>query len=267
MARSVACDLDFGSASRLRNLPAPANTDEPARLADLNAAIEGLKNKESAFVAAQGNVNLSSPGATIDGQTPASGSRTLGSVLLRFQTTASENGLYLWNGASSAMTRASDANSAAELTNAVVAVQNGTDAGKAFRQTTTLAALGTDAVTWTAFGTGASAATTSSTGTVQLATQTEVNTGTDANKAVTPATLAGSAWAKRKFTATFGDGSNTQYDLTHNYGTRDVQVAVYRNGSPYDVWDCEVQMPDVNTVRLKFAVAPASNQLNAVIIG
>ena len=75
-------DLDFQNAARILNLPAPASANEPARLADLNSAVEGLSWKDSARVATQSNVNLSSPGATVDGITMVSGDR----VLVRAQT-------------------------------------------------------------------------------------------------------------------------------------------------------------------------------------
>lgn len=61
--------------------------------------------KASCRVATTGNINLSSPGATIDGVTMASGDR----VLVRAQSTGSQNGIYQWNGAASAMTRTTDA--------------------------------------------------------------------------------------------------------------------------------------------------------------
>jgi hypothetical protein len=54
------------------------------------------------------NVNISSPGATIDGVTLSNGDR----ILLRGQTTSSQNGVWVFNGSSSALTRPADYNSA-----------------------------------------------------------------------------------------------------------------------------------------------------------
>lgn len=263
MSRKQFADLDFSSGARIRNLPAPSNNDEPVRLTELNSAIEGLKNKDPAVVSTQGNVNLSAPGATIDGVTMASGDR----FLVRNQTSQPENGIYNWNGASSAATRTLDANSATELNNALIGVSGGTDAGKTFRQTATITTLGTDNVTWAQFGTAAVQATETQAGIAELATQAETNTGTDDLRIVTPLKL--NNWTGRplKFSSTFGDGSATQFDLTHNFGTRDVHVDVYRNSTPWDSIECDVSRLDTNTVRLNFVTAPTSNQFRAVIFG
>jgi Right handed beta helix region len=73
--------------------------------------------------AATGNVNISSPGASIDGVTLASGNR----VLLPAQSTGSQNGIYVFNGAASAMTRATDFNDSAEMKpGLLVVVEEGT---------------------------------------------------------------------------------------------------------------------------------------------
>ena len=130
MSRKQLSDLDFGGVARIRNLPAPVNPDEPARLSDLNSAVEGLAWKDSCRVATQTNINLSSPGASMDGVSLSAGDR----VLVKAQTIGSENGIYIWNGAAIAMTRALDANTAAELEQAIATVEEGTSAGTSWRQ-------------------------------------------------------------------------------------------------------------------------------------
>jgi hypothetical protein len=64
----------------------------------------GMQMKAAARVRSTSNVNLSSPGASIDGVTLANGDR----ALCNNQTDAKQNGVYVFNGASSAMTRAAD---------------------------------------------------------------------------------------------------------------------------------------------------------------
>lgn len=256
-------DLDMLSASRVLNLPSPASANEPARKADLDAAIEGLKQKDPAVVATQGNVNLAAPGLTIDGVTMASGDR----VLVKVQTAATENGVYVYNGSAVAMTRAIDASTAAELTNALVPVTGGTNAGTNWRQTATITTLDTDAVTWAQFGTAVAQATETSAGIAEIATQAETDAGADDLRFVTPAKLAAHAGRKLKYAAVLGDGTATSFALTHNFGTRDVQAEVYRNATPWDTILCDVERTDTNTVTLKFTVAPTSNQFRAVVIG
>jgi parallel beta-helix repeat protein len=73
--------------------------------------------------AATGNVNLSAPGASIDGVSLALNNR----VLLPAQSTGSQNGIYVFNGASSAMTRTADFNDSAEMKpGLLVVVEEGT---------------------------------------------------------------------------------------------------------------------------------------------
>ncbi len=106
-------------------------------------------SRQSVRVATQTNIDLSTPGNTIDGcAVMAVGDR----VLVRVQTDPSKNGIYLWQGATSPMTRASDADAANELAGAITQVIEGTDVDRAFRQTTFGATETVDAqsVQWSA---------------------------------------------------------------------------------------------------------------------
>lgn len=263
MSRKQLSDLDFGGVARLRNLPAPVNTDEPARLVDLNSAVEGLAWKDSCRVAAQTNLNLSSPGASIDGVTMTTGER----VLVKAQTVGAENGIYIWNGAAIAMTRSLDCNTAAELEQAVTTVEEGTSAGTSWRQAVVNFVLDTDAVTWMQFGTTVGAASETSSGIAEIATQAETDGGTDDLRIVTPLKL--NTWANktRRAQATIGDGSSTQFDVNHNFATRDVVVQVYQASGNYELVNCDVSLPTTNTARLNFAGAPASNAYRVVVMG
>lgn len=83
---------------------------------------------------------------------------------------------------------------------------------------------------WYILETNRDQATETTLGLVELATQTEVNTGTDTDRAVTPATLAG--WKTNQnlptaFTDTFtGTGASQNATITHNLGTEEVHVTV-----------------------------------------
>ena len=89
----------------------------------VDAVKVGLDFKDSVRVASTANVTVSGPGAAIDGITLSSGDR----VLLKNQSTASENGIYVFNGAASALTRATDADANAEVTAGMfVFVEEGT---------------------------------------------------------------------------------------------------------------------------------------------
>ena len=112
MARQVLTDLDLNSAARILNLPAPTLSGHAANKAYVDSAVEGLAWKDSCRVATQSNVSIASPGATIDAITMVANDR----VLVRSQSTQTENGIYIWNGAAVPMTRAADADAAGSRT-------------------------------------------------------------------------------------------------------------------------------------------------------
>ena len=89
----------------------------------VDAVKVGLDFKDSVRVATTATVTVSGPGAAIDGVTLSSGDR----VLLKNQSTGSENGIYVFNGAASALTRATDADANAEVTSGLFTfVEEGT---------------------------------------------------------------------------------------------------------------------------------------------
>lgn len=263
MSQAQLSDLDFNSVARILNLPDAVSAQQPVTLAQMQAQLEGLAWKDSVRVAASTNVTIASPGATIDGITMVANDR----VLLRGQTTQSQNGIYIWNGAATPMTRALDASTFGELEGAVVTVEEGTDAGATFRQTQVNGVIDTNNVIFTSFGTAAPAASETTAGTAEIATQAETDGGTDDLRIVTPLKLANWAGRKLKFSQNVGDGSATSITVTHNLNTRDVQVQVYRNSGNFDTVNVEVQRTSVNAVAIVFAAAPASNAHRVVVIG
>jgi hypothetical protein len=76
-----------------------------------------------------------------------------------------------------------------------------------------------------------------------------------------------SAVVVSKYNASVGDGAATSYTVTHNLGTRDVQVTVYDNSSPYAEVMCDVQHSTTNTITVLFSVAPTTNQYRVVVQG
>jgi hypothetical protein len=255
MATDVQSSLDFGGVRRILSLPAPASPNEPARLADLNAAVEGIAWKDSVRVAAAVNITLSAPGATIDGITMVVNDR----MLLRSQTAGPENGIYIFNGAAVPATRSLDASTSDELEQAVVTVEEGTSAGSTFRQTLVNFVLGTGSPAFVAFGTTAPAASESTAGILELATQPETDAGTDDLRALTPLKLKNSPFAAKRAGTAVGDGTSTSIAVTHNLNSRDVHVEVYRNSGNYDTVLVEVRRTSVNVVTLVFDTAPAAN--------
>ena len=70
-----------------------------------------------------------------------------------------------------------------------------------------------------------------------------------------------------KYVTDIGNGSDTSITVTHNMGTRDVSVELYRNSAPYDKVYTDVQHTSTAAVTLVFAVAPTSAQFRCVVTG
>jgi len=109
-------------------------------------------------------------------------------------------------------------------------------------------------------------------GIIEIATQTEVNTGTDTLRAVTPATLqaklgvTASLKNALRFTQTIGDGLATTIAVTHNIGEQFVVAQVF-NASTNEQVECEVILTSSTQTTFNFNTAPATNQYRVIIIG
>jgi hypothetical protein len=102
-------------------------------------------------------------------------------------------------------------------------------------------------------------------GLAEIATQTEVNTGTDDQRIVTPLKLKTLLDNRTGgYAANIGNGSATSYAVSHGLGTTDVNVMLKDNSTLAQVF-ADVVITDANTVTVSFAVAPASNAYRVII--
>ena len=262
MARKIFTDFDFQSVSKVINIPSPSASGDAVPKSYVDSLVEGLAWKDSCRVATQSSINLASPGATIDGITMVSQDR----VLVRAQSTASDNGIYVWNGASTAMTRSLDASTFDELEQAVTTVEEGTSAATTYRQDQVNGTIGSSTISWVTFGAAAPAASETTAGIAELATQAETDAGTDDARIITPLKLATWSGRVKRYAVSIGDGSATSYTVTHNLGSRDVHVTIY-NASTYDEVITDVTHSTTNTLTIVFATAPASNAYRVVVVG
>ena len=115
-------------------------------------------------------------------------------------------------------------------------------------------------------------ATLSNEGIAFLASQAEVNTGTNTTKIVTPSRLRSTLGITASLSTTLtysqliGDGSATSIVVTHSIGNQFVQAQVFEVAG-MDRVECEIELTSSTTTTFKFNVAPALSALRVVIIG
>lgn len=262
MSVLVNTKLDFDNHNRIINLAAATAAGQPVTFEQLNSAIEGVSWKDNVRVSSQVNVTIASPGATINGITLTNGDR----VLLPNQTVTAENGIYIFNGSATPMTRSLDADSFSDLKSAVTTVDEGTSAGVSYRQTQVTGVIDTDDVIWTTFIPAAPSATETTAGIAELATQSETDAGTDDARIVTPYKLANYAGRAKRYSETIGDGSASSITVTHGLNTLDCQVYVREVGGLKREVMVEKQHTSVNSVTIVFDSAPSIGSIRVTVV-
>lgn len=244
------------------NLADPSAATDAVNKQYLDAVVRGLDWKQEVAAASTANVNLASPGTTLDGVTLVANDR----VLLKDQTAPAENGIYVWTASGSALTRALDADSWAELTGSTTTVQRGTvNADRVYRVTADEGGtLGTTAVTFAQVGAGSTPYTA---GNGLTLTGNDFNVGAGTGISVAADTVGiDTAVVSRKYAVSVGNGSLTSITVNHALNTRDVVVSVYDN-STFEQVLVDIVHTDANNITVTFAVAPTSNQYRVVVQG
>lgn len=245
MARRFETGIDLRN-QRAQGMASGTQPSDGVNLAQLQSALAGLSWHGAVRVASTANVAIASPGTTIDGVTLVTGNR----VLLKNQTTASENGVYVFNGSTSPLTRATDGATGTLNAGAAFYVDEGTvNADTAWTLSTDdPITVGTTALAFAKFGAGVA----------YTAGSGLLLTGTTFSADFT--TIA------RHIASNVGDGSSTSYTVSHNLGTLDVLVQVILNSTGETV-EVDVTRPTTNTVAVAFASAPASGAYRVVVVG
>jgi hypothetical protein len=261
-------DVAWGT-NKITGLKDPTAAQDAATKNYVDGVATGLDPKASVRLASTANVTVATGTLlTIDGVVTVGGDR----VLLKNQTAAAENGIYI--AGAGAWTRATDADTSAEVNAGMfVFVEEGTlyaDTGWVLATNNPIT-LGTTALTFTQFsGAGAYTA-----GTGMGQTGTTFNVGAGA----TPGTggpggglvanaddmVIDTAVVVRKYAVSVGDGVALAYVVTHNLNTQDVVVAVRDNSSPFAFVEPDIEATSVNTVTVRFTVAPTTNQYRVII--
>jgi hypothetical protein len=301
MAMQVGNGLDLQN-QRIQSVADPSSATDAATKQYVDNALAGLRWKQPVRVATTGNGTLATAyenGDTVDGITLATGDR----ILIKDQSTQTENGIYVV-AASGAPTRATDADSSAELLNATVFVAQGTvNADRAYTQTANTAAgagpvVGSDNIVFAQFGAGATytadgnglelsgttfaleldGSTLSKSGSGLRIGSGAAGSGLTESSGVlavgagTGISVASDAVAVdstvvRQYTTAIGDGSTTNIVVTHSLGTRDVKVAVRNASSPFEEILVDNEATSTTTVTLRFATAPTTGQYRCTVQG
>lgn len=247
----------------------------------------GMDFKEHVDIVALANTSISSPGATINGRTMASGDR----VLLTAQTTTSQNGLWVWSGSSSALTRPTDAptgNTSSVVAGTVVEGYNATSR-TLYMQTSTgtgtnnAIIVDTDAQTWTNPFTAAPTAgygISVTSGKVAFIPGTGMaSAGADGASAGIDTTVVGRKVGGNIPTATTGIFTVSGSTVTINHAlSNSCPLLVVRAGSTPpsingnatttgQILNIDNVPTDANNLQLTFTAAPSSNNYTFTIVG
>lgn len=178
-------------------VPTPTADNHAATKAYVDNLTAGLAWKDTVRAATTANITLSGT-QTVDGVALVAGNR----ALVKNQTTTSQNGIYVV--AAGAWTRATDADSEAELLNAACFVSEGTvNADTAWVMTTNAPiTVGTTALTWVQFAGGG--AVTAGNGLTQTGNTLNVGAGTGILVGADTVSL-DTTYADGRYVATAGD--------------------------------------------------------------
>ncbi len=246
---------------QITGLAAPTNGTDAANKNYVDDAVAGISWKNEVRVATTAAGTLASSfanGSSVDGVTLATNDR----ILIKDQATQTENGIYTVNGAG-APTRATDADTAAELYGAAVFVTNGTaNGGKRFVSSTQAPiTIGSTNITFAQFDAGA--VYTAGNGLTLSTNDFNVGAGTGISVAADSVAI-DTAVVVRKYSGTIGDGSTTAIVVTHNLNTKDIQVQLRQVADDVFVM-ADVTATSVNTCTITFTTAPASSAIRVTV--
>ena len=250
--------MSLHSSQILFELPTPTIGTDPANKSyadslytQLLAFIQALDATPSVRVALTTNVNIASPGATLDGVTMVSGD----SFAAMSQTTGSQNEVYIWNGASTPATIRPDWAAGNVTANKSFFVDEGTNAGKMYRVNNTgTITVGTTTISFVVAFTQGSAVPT------KANKELTVNTTTADGNQATSATVSGSPSANSNVFAdvnglmhTVGDGVKTKHCYFSLDGGTTAATFVNANGATIH-WNGSLAGYQLNASKHKLSI-------------
>jgi hypothetical protein len=266
----------------VRNVLTPIATTDAANKQYVDGVAQGLDAKQSVHAATTGNIANLATGTplTLDGIALVVNDR----VLVKDQTTMSQNGIYtvqtVGSGSNGTWVRATDLDTWAEFPGAFVFVEQGSNQAETGWVCTADqgGTLGTTAITWTQFSSmgsvNAGNGLTQVGQTINVVTDGSLTAAADLLSVNYAGTGSAVTAAKSDHTHTASvrvisasTAAATSTVVNHAFNTRDVIVNVYRNTTPWDTVDCDVERTDANNVTVRFNVATAAGEHRIVVTG
>jgi hypothetical protein len=260
-------NIDYNGV-RQTNVGTPVAPGDGVNKAYADNLRAGISVKDPVRVVAQGNIAIAAPGASIDGVALNAGDR----FLARVQNTATENGIYTWNGPTVPATWGFDANAAGDVVDgSLVAVADGSSAGYEYIQRVTASgAPGTWSQDWGVFAIGGQTYTAGN-GLAISGTEffldvpvTVANGGTGATTALAARANLG---ALTKSVADLGAlTAGVAYSWTHGLGTTDVGLWLRTTDDGRSI-DIDWAPSGINAINLYPDLAFGAGALHAIAIG
>ena len=82
-----------------------------------------------------------------------------------------------------------------------------------------------------------------------------------------PVSIPMSRTVAQKYVEAIGDGAGTVFVVDHGFNTFDLSITVRETDSPHNIVLAGIQLVDLDSVGIIFAVAPTSNQYTVTVIG
>ena len=261
----------------ITNLPNPTNSGDAANKGYVDATAQGLSVLGSVRMATEGPIDITANASGgVGGVTGiANGDR----VLVKSQTDATENGIYIYSSGSQTLVPSTVPSDTDIKEGSYVLVEEGTYAAQGWIVT----AFTAGASTWTQFsaageyvaGYGIDISSNTISGVVKeggglsldgdgfaasLGTGLQINGGSGAIEVVDYIYLT------KKMAQTIGDDDNNNFDIYHNFGTLDVSVTIYDTDTGEEVF-ADVTHVNTSKINVAFAVAPGVDQFRVVVVG
>ena len=246
------------------NLGAGTADSDAINLGQAKALLYGTLYKRIARASTTGNITIANPGtATFDGVALTPGQP----LAVTFQTTASQNGLYVFNGSASPLTRALDTDGNTEIQPGLeIFISEGALYGDHTFKLITAGAITVGSTSLNFVDQGVSSVYAAGNG-LNLVGQTfTVNPEAGGGILVTASGVrVDPGLVVKKFEQTVGDGTATSFTVTHNLNNAYPDITCWETGGAKRKLEPRIESVNANSVTVRFGVAPAAGAIRVIV--